>query len=108
MVKVDGALATAAADRVRALLRELTPEALIAPAHFVRDGFPCSAVVLRKGAEPLRATLNLAGLPRELREHPCARLLGLMLDLEAEVSGGGGRQLVGATSAFGDIEISTR
>ncbi len=108
MLKVDRPLPAAAGERVRAQLRELTPGALVAPAHFVKDGFPCSAVVLRRGAEPLRATLNLAGLPQELKAHPCARLLGLMLELEAEVSDGRGRQLVGATSRWGDIEISER
>jgi hypothetical protein len=108
MLKIDGPLSAVGAERVRALLRELTPEALIGPRHFVRDGFPCAAVVLRRGAEPLRASLNLAGLPAELKANPCVRLLELMLELEAEVAGGRGSQLVGATSAFGDIEISMR
>jgi len=108
MLKLDTPLSAAAADRVRELLRELTAEQLIAPSHFVYDGFPCAAVVLLRAAEPLRTQMNLAGIPSELRGHPSVRLLTLVLELEAEVSGGAGRQLTGATSASGDIEITMR
>jgi hypothetical protein len=82
-------LRAASAARVQALIAEIDPARPEPPAEFVYDGFPCSALVLRRDAEPLRIDVNLGGLTREQRAHPSARLLHCILDLEDEVFAAG-------------------
>jgi hypothetical protein len=86
LFRYDQPLSAAQASQAEDLLATLTPEVLAPPNRFVFDGFPCSAVVLRRGAEPMWTELDMAGLPAELYEHPSARLLRLFIELEAEIS----------------------
>jgi hypothetical protein len=73
-------------SRVKHVLATLTAELSAPPNRFANDGFPCEAGVFRRGAMPLWTSLNMAGLPPELYQHPSARLMRLFLELEAEVS----------------------
>ena len=100
-------LTAAAATRWRELIAALTPAALVPPGHFVRDGLPCEAVVLRRNAPTLRAKLNMAGLPQVLRAHPCAHLLQSFLELELTAQDRPPR-VIGSASPWGDISISNR
>jgi hypothetical protein len=86
LFRFDQPLSAAQEERVIELLATLTPEVLVPPNRFTFDGFPCSAVILRRGRDPLFTELNMAELPSELYEHPSAKLLRLFIELEAEVS----------------------
>lgn len=86
LFRYDGALSDENVSRVKHVLATLTAELAAPPNRFVVDGFPCEAGVFRRGAAPLWTSLNMAGLPPELYQHPTARLLRVFLEFEAEVS----------------------
>lgn len=86
LFRYDAALSAENVSRVKHVLATLTAELAAPPNRFVIDGFPCEAGVFRRGAAPLWTSLNMAGLPPELYQHPSARLMRLFLELEAEVS----------------------
>lgn len=87
LFRYDQPLTAAQEQKARDLLPVLTPANLASPpSHFVFDGFPCTAVLLRRGYEPIWTELNMGGLPPELREVPAARFMRLFIDLEAEAS----------------------
>jgi hypothetical protein len=85
LFRYDGPLSDEHISRVRRLLATFTADLLVPPSHFVLEGFPCSAVVLRRGAQPMWTTLNMSNLPAELYQHPSAKLLRMFMELEAEV-----------------------
>jgi hypothetical protein len=84
LFRYDGPLSDADVSRIKRVLAMLTSELLVPPNRFVIDGFPCSAAVFRRGATPLWTSLNMAGLPPQLYQHPSAKLLRLFIELEAE------------------------
>jgi hypothetical protein len=86
LFRYDRPLSAAQERKARDLVVTLTPEQLVPPNHAVFDGFPCTAVMLRRGHEPMWTELNMAGLPREISELPAARFMRLFIDLEEEVS----------------------
>jgi hypothetical protein len=86
LFRYDQPLSAAQENRARELVITLTPENLVPPSHAVFDGFPCTAVVLRRGHEPMWTELNMAELPPEISDVPAARFLRLFIELEEEVS----------------------
>ena len=86
LFRYDGPLSGENSARARRLLASLTAELLDPPNHFVFDGYPCTAVVLRRGAEPMWTKLNMANLPAQLNDHPSAKLLRMFMELEAELA----------------------
>jgi hypothetical protein len=51
------------------------------------DGLPCDVVVLRRGAEPLRGSMNFRGVASLERLSPAETLVSTVLALESEVVG---------------------
>jgi hypothetical protein len=85
ILRRDLPLPAAQVERVRAVLRELGAHPPTPLASFVSDGFVCEASVLQRDGAELHASVNLAGLPDQLKQHPSVRLVELFLDLEAEL-----------------------
>jgi hypothetical protein len=85
IVNTELPLTAAQVEHLGVVLRELSSAPLEPLASFVIDGFPCEASVLQRGAAELHTSVNLAGLPEQLKQHPSVRLIELFLDLEAEV-----------------------
>lgn len=85
LFRYDQPLSAEQTARVQRVVSALTPELGAPTESAVRDGFPCAALVLRRGAEPLWTKQNLASLsPHD--PHPIAQLLRMFLELEREVS----------------------
>lgn len=82
MLSRDLPLTAASVERLHALLDALDPLKLAPPTAPVHDGFPCSALVIRRAGEPLRIDVNLSGLDGEQQKHPSAQLLLCLLELE--------------------------
>lgn len=84
----DLPLSAAQAERLRALLAQLTPESLAHPPPGPAgvDGLFCEAVVLRREAPALHASAWLAGRDASQDAHPSLRLFQLFLDLERELA----------------------
>lgn len=85
LFRYDGPLSEEDIARVRRMLATLTAELVVPPNRMVFDGYPCAAVVLRRGAEPIWTNLDMANLPAELYQHPSAKLLRMFIELEAQV-----------------------
>jgi hypothetical protein len=91
LFRYDAPLSEENVSRIKRVLATLTAELLVPPNRFVLDGFPCAAAVFRRGAAPLWTSMNMAGLPPELYQHPSAKLLRLFMELEAEAEGASAR-----------------
>ncbi|MET0386783.1 MAG: hypothetical protein ABW321_12530 [Polyangiales bacterium] len=87
MLKLDRPLSAAEVQRVQGLLAQLTAAPPTALEPEIQDGLPCELIVLRRGQAPLRASMSFDGVTSPTHASPVARLIGLVLDLEAEVSG---------------------
>jgi hypothetical protein len=76
-----GPLTLAAAERLRACVAAIGTDQGAPEDSFVKDGFPCTAVLLKRGAEPQRWQLNMSGLSPEQASHPVAQLIASLLEL---------------------------
>lgn len=92
MAKVEQDLTESQSERLAHALEELTPDKMsYIPQRVVvgqpLDGLPCDVVVLRRGAEALRASMNFRGVASLERLSPAEDLVSTVLALESEVVG---------------------
>jgi hypothetical protein len=92
MAKLEQPLSDAQNERLVHVLSELTPSKMQnIPQRVVvgqpLDGLPCDVVVLRRGAETLRASMNFRGVASLERLSPAEDLVSTVLALESEIVG---------------------
>ena len=94
MAKVEQPLTPAQLERagLEGALADLTPSKMqYIPQRVVvgqpLDGLPCDVVVLRRGFEPLRASMNFRGVASLEALSPAETLVSCVLALESEVEG---------------------
>jgi hypothetical protein len=92
MAKLEQPLTEAQLSRLSDVLRELTPENMQhIPQRVVAgqplDGLPCDVVVLRRGHDPLRASMNFRGVASLEALSPAENLVSCVLALESEIEG---------------------
>lgn len=91
MTKIEAPLSAAQAERLRSACADLIPTELeqlpgraLATASL---GLPCDLVVLRRGAETVRAGMNLGSDANMQLLTPPERLASALLDIEGEIAG---------------------
>jgi hypothetical protein len=91
MMKLDQPLTAAELTRLRAALAELTPAQRLSDAPPAAgpglEDLPCELLVLRRGEQPVRASLHFAGTTALAQASPLEGLVALVLDLEATAAG---------------------
>jgi len=92
MSKLEQPLSQAQHERLQGALAELTqdkmehiPQRVVAGQPL--DGLPCDVVVLRRGYEPLRASMNFRGVATLEALSPAETLVSSVLALESEIVG---------------------
>ena len=92
LAKLEQPLSEAQVQRLWQVLAELTPDKMrdIPQRVFAGqplDGLPCDVVVLRRGADPLRASMNFRGVASLERLTLAETLVSTVLALESEITG---------------------
>ena len=92
MAKLEQPLSEAQSERLLSVLADLTPDKMEhIPQRVVvgqpLDGLPCDVVVLRRGADVLRASMNFRGVASLERLSPAEDLVSTVLALESEIVG---------------------
>jgi hypothetical protein len=84
--KLDLSLTSAQIEPLQRLVSQLTAADLTSPASEVLDGMPCEVCVLRRGSEPLHASMNYAFRSARITTLASMRLLTLVFDLVTQVA----------------------